>query len=59
VLDAIRAARGLEITVTLAGEAVRVRFVQMHFDDLRTIIATSADENGLVGEDTVPAPFLA
>jgi hypothetical protein len=23
--------------VTLAGEAVRIRFVQVHFDDLRTI----------------------
>jgi hypothetical protein len=59
VLDAISAAKGLEITVTLAGEDVCVRFVQMHFDDLRTIIATSADESGLVGEDAAPDPVLA
>jgi hypothetical protein len=41
VLDALRAAPAPEITVTLAGEDVRVRFVREHFEDLLTIISTT------------------
>jgi hypothetical protein len=42
---ALGVAQALEITVTLAGEDVRIGFVQMHLDDLRTIISATVDEN--------------
>jgi hypothetical protein len=45
VQEAVGVARGLEIRVTLAGEEVSVGFVQMHLDDLRTIIAFAVGEN--------------
>src|SRR5437879_6404074 len=35
--DALQSAATPEISVTLAGEATRLRFVNVHFEDLRTI----------------------
>jgi hypothetical protein len=35
--ESIKNAESPELCVTLAGEATRLRFVQVHFDDLRTI----------------------
>jgi hypothetical protein len=47
VQEAIAAAQRLEIRVTLAGEKIALGFVQMHLEDLRTIIGS------IVGEDRV------
>jgi hypothetical protein len=44
VIDALRSAQTPEITVTLAGEATVIRFVQVHLDDLRTIISVTDDD---------------
>src|SRR5205807_1758565 len=44
VLDALRAARALEIMVHLAGEDTLIRFVQVHLDDLRTIASVTFDD---------------
>jgi hypothetical protein len=41
VTAALRSAESLEITVNLAGEETAVRFVQVHLDDLRTIISVA------------------
>lgn len=35
--EAVQSAQAPELNVTLAGEAMRLRFVQEHFDDLGTI----------------------
>jgi hypothetical protein len=43
VIAALRSAQTPEITVTLAGKATLVRFVQVHLDDLRTIISITSD----------------
>ena len=43
IVAAIRSAQSPQITVTLAGEPIAVRFVQIHFDDLRTIISVTVD----------------
>jgi hypothetical protein len=39
IVAALRSAQALQITVTLAGESADIRFVQLHLDDLRTIIS--------------------
>ena len=39
VIAALQSTRTPEITVTLAGEREVIRFVQVHLDDLRTIIS--------------------
>ncbi|RXT28004.1 hypothetical protein B5P46_04105 [Rhizobium leguminosarum] len=44
VIAELRAAQTPEILVTLAGEATAVRFVQVHLDDLRTIISVTVDD---------------
>lgn len=41
VIVALRSAQAPRITVTLAGEAIMIRFVQVHLDDLRTIISVT------------------
>jgi hypothetical protein len=43
VIDALRSAQTPEISVTLAGELMVVRFVQVHLDDLRAIISVTVD----------------
>jgi hypothetical protein len=43
IVAAIRSAQSPQITATLAGEPIAVRFVQIHFDDLRTIISVTVD----------------
>jgi hypothetical protein len=43
IVAAIRSAQSPQNTVTLAGEPIAVRFVQVHFDDLRTIISVTVD----------------
>src|SRR4029079_8748713 len=37
IREALSAAKAPELSVVLAGETVRVRFVQVHYEDLRTI----------------------
>lgn len=43
VIAALRSAPSPEIAVTLAGEVTIIRFVQVHFDDLRAIISVTVD----------------
>lgn len=43
VVAELRSAPTPEITVTLAGELTVIRFVQVHLDDLRTIISVTLD----------------
>jgi len=43
VIAALQSAQTPEITVTLAGEPTVIRFVQVHLDDLRTIISVAVD----------------
>jgi hypothetical protein len=43
VIAALRSAQTPEIMVTLAGKTVVIRFVQVHLDDLRTIISVTCD----------------
>jgi hypothetical protein len=43
VIAAIRSAQSPQITVTLAGEVTVIRFVQVHLDDLRSIISATVD----------------
>jgi hypothetical protein len=42
VIVELRWAQSLEITVTLVGEATVIRFVQIHLDDLRTIVSATS-----------------
>ncbi|MDB6099987.1 MAG: hypothetical protein JWN58_2690, partial [Gammaproteobacteria bacterium] len=42
ICDAIREANTPDISVTLAGEVVRLRFVQIHLEDLRTVFSVVA-----------------
>jgi hypothetical protein len=44
VIAALTSTSTPEITVTLAGEATVVRFVQVHLDDLRTIFSVTFHE---------------
>jgi hypothetical protein len=39
VIAALRSAESPQIDVMLAGEATMIRFVQVHLDDIRTIIS--------------------
>jgi hypothetical protein len=55
VQEAVAAAQDLEISVTLAGEEVRIGFVRVHLDDLRTIIASTVGETS----ETVNADAIA
>lgn len=41
ISEAIQRAEIDELSLTLAGESVRLRFVKVHFDDLRTIFAAT------------------
>jgi hypothetical protein len=50
IVAALRENAALDISVILAGETVRLRFVQVHFDDLRAIIGL----NNCVTEDPDP-----
>ena len=43
VIAALQSARELQISVTLADEPVVIRFVQVHLEDLRTIISVTVD----------------
>ena len=43
VIAALGSAQSPQITVVLAGDATVIRFVQMHLDDLRTIISVTYD----------------
>ena len=44
VFKGLRAAQAPEITVRLAGKDTVVRFVQVHFDDMRTIASAAFDD---------------
>jgi hypothetical protein len=44
VSAAIQSAQRPEIGVTLAGELTGIRFVQVHLDDLRTIISVTGND---------------
>lgn len=43
--EALIVADELELSVTLAGEAVRLRFVRVHIEDLRTILGVLAENS--------------
>lgn len=47
VVASLRSARIPEITVTLAGEATTIRFVQLHLEDLHTILSVTADSSSI------------
>ena len=47
--DAINEAEGTEIVVTLAGSSVRLRFVDVHFQDLKTVLAASLPGQPITG----------
>jgi hypothetical protein len=50
MIAAMRSARSPQITVTLAGEAMTIRFVQVHLDDIRAIIS--------VTDEMMPSPAV-
>jgi hypothetical protein len=43
VITALRTAQSPQITVMLAGEATVIRFVQIHLEDLRTMISAISE----------------
>jgi hypothetical protein len=45
--EVIQGAEAPEIHVTLAGQLTRLRFVRLHFDDLRTIFAAASQPSSL------------
>lgn len=52
--EAIESAELPELSIVLAGEATRLRFVQVHFDDLRTIFGVTTRNAPTVAGATLP-----
>ncbi|HEX4407388.1 MAG TPA: hypothetical protein VH206_01320 [Xanthobacteraceae bacterium] len=50
--EAIQSADEPELSVTLAGEVTRLRFVKVHFDDLRTIFGVASHKSPLAKSAT-------